>query len=61
MRYEPIQDPDGPEGSIVMHWGDPEWEAGLRAEIEAECAAEDPDYEPYSDEDWEALLKVFGV
>jgi hypothetical protein len=44
-----------------MHWGDPQWESALRAEVEAECQAEDPTYQPLSDEDWEALLKVFGV
>jgi hypothetical protein len=44
-----------------QHWGDPEWEAQLRAAIEAECQAEDPEHAPLSDPDWESLLQTFGV
>lgn len=42
-------------------WGDPVWEVGLRTRIEAECRADNPEHQPLDDDEWESLLKVFGV
>jgi hypothetical protein len=61
-----VIEPD-PSGESVwdFDWSDPEKVAALRAKIEAECEAEDPQWAAAHrhqfDDHWNAALALFGV